>query len=73
MEQNESNLDRAIRMIAGAAMITLHYSGLVPAPAGTIMVALGLILVFTGTTGFSPLYAHLKINTACPEPCKNEI
>lgn len=65
---NESTLDRAIRMVAGAVLAGVYVSGVVSGvPAGIALVA-GLVLLLTGMTGFCPLYALLRIDTAHPRP-----
>ena len=60
MKQNESNVDRIIRVVAGIALIFIGFSG-----GGFAIVAgvIGAVLVFTGVLGFCPIYAALKIGT----------
>ena len=60
MTRNESNLDRALRIILGLALISLVFVG--PAtPWGWV----GLVPLLTGLVGFCPLYRILGIST-CP-------
>lgn len=58
MTRNESNLDRALRIILGLALISLVFVG--PAtPWGWV----GLVPLLTGLVGFCPLYRILGIST----------
>ena len=61
MKQNELNVDRIIRVVAGIALIFIGFSG----GSGLAIVAgvIGAVLVFTGVLGFCPIYAALKIGT----------
>ncbi len=60
MTRNENNLDRALRIILGLALISLVFVG--PAtPWGWV----GLVPLLTGLVGFCPLYRILGIST-CP-------
>ncbi len=60
MTRNEGNIDRALRVILGLALISMVFFG--PAtPWGWI----GLVPLATGLFGFCPLYAVLGLNT-CP-------
>ncbi|MEY2893986.1 MAG: hypothetical protein RJA98_3894 [Pseudomonadota bacterium] len=60
MSKNEGNLDRAVRVIAGLALITLAATGTIGAWGW-----IGIVPVLTGAMGFCPLYTALGINT-CP-------
>jgi hypothetical protein len=60
MSKNEGNLDRAVRVIAGMALITLAATGTIGAWGW-----IGIVPVLTGAMGFCPLYTALGINT-CP-------
>ena len=61
MKQNESNIDRIIRVVAGIVLIFIGFSG----GGGLAIVAgvIGAVLLFTGILGFCPIYAALKIGT----------
>ena len=60
MTRNEGNLDRALRIIAGLALISIVFNG-PQTPWGWI----GLVPLVTGLVGMCPLYSLFGINT-CP-------
>jgi uncharacterized membrane protein len=62
MKQNESKVDRIIRVVAGVVLIFLGFSTF----SGWLAVVvgmLGVVLLFTGVLGFCPIYAALKLST----------
>jgi hypothetical protein len=58
VKTNEGKLDRALRVIAGLAILSLAFVG-----PKTPLGYLGLIPLITGIVGLCPLYSLLKINT----------
>ena len=60
MKTNEGTLDRALRVVAGLALIGLAATGSVGAWG-----YLGVVPLLTGAVGYCPLYTVLGINT-CP-------
>ncbi|MCW5664955.1 MAG: DUF2892 domain-containing protein [Piscinibacter sp.] len=58
MKTNEGTVDRAVRIIAGAALVAL-------AATGTVGVWgwIGLVPIATGLMGWCPAYTLLGINT----------
>ncbi len=60
MPTNEGNLDRALRVIAGAGILSLAFIG--PQSAWGYV---GLVPLITGLVGYCPLYSLLGLNT-CP-------
>lgn len=60
MKPNEGMIDRALRTVAGAGILSLAFIG-----PQTPWAYLGLVPLVTGLVGFCPLYAILGINT-CP-------
>jgi hypothetical protein len=58
MSRNEGTIDRALRIIAGLAILSLVFIG-PQTPWGWI----GLVPLITGLVGFCPLYRVLGINT----------
>lgn len=60
MKINEGGLDRAIRIIVGAGILSLAFIG-----PQTPWAYLGAIPLLTGLVGFCPAYALFGINT-CP-------
>lgn len=59
---NESNADRAIRFVAGVALLILGLTAFNGAIA-VIAIIVGAILTLTGAVGFCPLYAIFKTGT----------
>ncbi|MGQ8367093.1 YgaP family membrane protein [Glaciecola sp. 1036] len=57
---NEHNIDRAIRVLLGIALLSLVFFG-PQTPWGWI----GIVPLLTGIVGFCPLYKIFGINT-CP-------
>ena len=58
MLNNESTIDRVIRLILGVALLSLVFVG-----PKTAWGWLGLVPLATATIGFCPLYRLLGINT----------
>lgn len=59
---NESNTDRVLRVVAGAALLILGFTVL-GGPIAVAAIVVGLILAVTGTIGFCPIYAIFKTGT----------
>jgi len=60
MKPNEGTIDRALRVVAGVALIALAASGTVG-----VWGYIGVVPLLTGAVGFCPLYTVLGIRT-CP-------
>jgi hypothetical protein len=60
MKTNEGTMDRALRVIAGLALIGLTLSGTIGAWGW-----IGVVPLATGAIGMCPLYSLLGIST-CP-------
>lgn len=60
MKVNEGLVDRILRVVVGAGVLSLAFIG-----PQTPWAYLGLIPLATGLVGFCPLFAVLGINT-CP-------
>jgi hypothetical protein len=60
MKVNEGLVDRILRVVVGAGVLSLAFVG-----PQTPWAYLGLIPLATGLVGFCPLYALLGVNT-CP-------
>ena len=58
MSRNEGNIDRALRIIAGLALLALVFVG-----PQTTWGWIGIVPLVTGLVGFCPLYRLLGINT----------
>jgi hypothetical protein len=59
---NEHNIDRAIRVVIGIALLSLTVLG-----PKSMWGLVGLVPLATGIVGFCPLYRILGIST-CPVP-----
>jgi hypothetical protein len=59
MSKNVGNIDRAVRILIGLALIAWGLT------SGTWWGAVGAVPLLTALMGFCPLYAPLGINT-CP-------
>ena len=60
MKANEGNVDRALRVLAGIALIALAVTGTIG-----MWGWIGIVPLATGLVGWCPLYTMLGINT-CP-------
>ena len=60
MTRNEANWDRAIRVVAGLALLSLVFVG-----PKTLWGLVGLVPLATGLVGWCPAYTIFGINT-CP-------
>lgn len=58
MTRNEGNIDRAIRVIGGLAILSLAFVG-----PRTPWAYLGIVPIITGLVGYCPAYALFGINT----------
>jgi hypothetical protein len=58
MKANEGAIDRVLRVLVGAGILSLAFIG-----PQTPWAYLGVIPLLTGLVGFCPLYAVLGINT----------
>ncbi len=63
MKQNESNLDRIIRAVAGVVLLYLGLGGVFSGATALVADVVGVVLLFTGAVGFCPLYAMFKLST----------
>ena len=63
MTRNEGNADRAVRAVAGIALIGLTLSGTI-GPWGWI----GIVPLATAAIGWCPLYSVLGMNTCGVKP-----
>ncbi len=60
MKANEGTIDRAVRIIAGLALIALTYTGTLP-----VWGYIGVVPLLTGILGICPAYSIFGIST-CP-------
>lgn len=60
---NEASWDRIARVVLGAVLIYLGFSGTVAGGLGTFLGVLGFVPLLTGLVGWCPLYALFKFRT----------
>ena len=63
MKQNESGVDRIIRVVLGIALLALGWGGVVTGGWGVFLKIIGFVPLLTGAIGFCPMYALAKIRT----------
>jgi hypothetical protein len=63
MKQNESMIDRGIRVGIGIVILVLGFSGVVSGTLGSVFKVLGFVPILTGLIGFCPLYSLFKFQT----------
>ena len=61
--QNESTIDRVIRIVVGIALVAMAATGIVAAPWVYLAWIVGAIALVTGVVGFCPLYAIFRFST----------
>jgi hypothetical protein len=66
MKKNEGALDRIIRLVVAAIIVTLYFKNLVAGTLAIVLLVIAAILVITGATGFCGLYTLFGIST-CPK------
>ncbi len=64
MPHNEGTIDRVLRIVAGAGILSLAFVG-----PQTPWAYIGLVPLITGLVGFCPLYSVLGLST-CPVKAK---
>lgn len=62
ISKNEAGFDRLLRVIVGAALLSLVFIG-----PRTLWGYLGVVLIVTGLAGICPLYSIFGVTT-CPAP-----
>lgn len=63
LTQNESPLDRIIRIVLGLGLAGFAVTGALAVPAVYLVLAVAGIALVTGVVGFCPLYALLHVGT----------
>jgi len=62
-QNNESSIDRAVRIVLGIALAAVALGGAVSAPLNYGVWIVAAIALVTGIVGFCPLYALLRVST----------
>lgn len=60
---NEGTVDRAIRVVAGIALLVLGWGEVVTGTLGTVFKIVGFVPLLTGLVGWCPLYAVAHLST----------
>jgi len=63
MKQNESKMDRIIRLLVGGILLILGLFVVVDPTLRIVLDVLGILGLFTGATGFCLLYKLFGIST----------
>jgi Inner membrane protein YgaP-like, transmembrane domain len=63
LTNNESPIDRIIRIVLGVGLAGLAIAGGVATPLLYVVWLVAAVLVVTGIVGFCPLYAALRVST----------
>ncbi len=60
---NEASWDRVGRVVLGAILLILGWTGVVDGTLGTIFKIVGFVPLLTGLAGWCPLYAIFRFRT----------
>jgi hypothetical protein len=60
---NEASWDRIARVVSGAVLIYVGFSGVVEGGLGTFLGVFGFVPLITGLAGWCPLYAIFRFRT----------
>jgi len=63
MKNNESGIDRIVRVVLGIVLLVLGWGGIVTGGLGVFFKWFGLLPLITGLVGFCPAYWLLKFRT----------
>jgi hypothetical protein len=63
MQKNVGSIDRAIRALAGIALLAVYFLGAVEGTLGIVALVAGVVMLFTAAVGWCPPYSLLGINT----------
>ena len=62
MKRNIGSIDRALRVLAGIALVAVGF-GVLGGTVGIVVGVIGLIPLATGLIGWCPLYSLFKLKT----------
>lgn len=65
MKKNVGTADRIIRFILAAILLTLFFTNVITGIAGTVVVVLAVIFLFTSLVSVCPIYSIFGMST-CP-------
>lgn len=60
---NEASWDRILRVVGGAALVILYFTGVLTGAWGIVLAVLGGVFIVTGLIGWCPIYALLHLRT----------
>ncbi len=60
---NEAGWDRVLRVVVGAVLLVLGWTGAVGGTLGTVLKWLGFVPLITGLVGWCPAYALFRFRT----------
>ncbi len=60
---NEAGWDRTVRLIIGIIALGLWWTGALAGTLALVALAVGVLMVLTGATGWCPLYSVFKFAT----------
>ena len=63
MKKNMGSVDRIIRVIIAAIMVSLYFTGTISGVWGLVLIAFSAILVLTSLVSFCPLYLPFGLST----------
>lgn len=63
MKNNMGSVDRVIRLIISAIMVTLYFTNVVSGTVGIILLVISGVFTLTSIVSFCPLYAVFGIST----------
>lgn len=63
MKKNMANIDRGIRLLLVIVIAVLFLTNQISGLAAIILGIFGVAFLFSGATGFCPLYTVLKMST----------
>lgn len=63
MKANMGTIDKAIRILAALAIITLYFMGQISGTAAIILLAFAAVFILTSFISFCPLYLPFGIST----------
>lgn len=63
MQKNVGSIDRAIRALAGIALLAAFFLGALQGAPGIVALVVGIVMLATAAIGWCPPYKLLGINT----------